>query len=238
MQPRIAQKTGRQSASQLPSAQPGETLSRLSSPLLQAKTDEEVRERFGELFRAADDGAGTVLASRSSPVISVSCCVCAECDSEPFLLLRRRNRVDQSPAGELSEWEETPFTMAMLIVARRRPRRPSLPSHRTPPNAPFPPSSAANSPLRLTARTHLFSLPAAPAAALQVLDQFGRHIKRGQPRESLASSDARALRCSEAVVARGWGFRLSVPEHVFALMPMRHTPTLARLDAVLKEARW
>lgn len=70
-----------------------------------------------------------------------------------------------------------------------------------------------------------------------MLDQFGRHIKRGQPRESLASSDARALRCSETLHAKGWGFRLSVPEHVFALMPMRHTPTLARLDVLLKEVR-
>ncbi len=46
-----------------------------------------------------------------------------------------------------------------------------------------------------------------------------------------------ALQVTEQLLARGWEGRLSVPEHVFALFPLRHSATLERLQRALEQAR-
>ena len=77
---------------------------------------------------------------------------------------------------------------------------------------------------------HWEGTPFTLAMLIVVLDQFGRHLKRGQPREALAGTDCQALRCCQVLLDAGWAPRLSVPELVFALMPLRHSASLERLQ--------
>jgi hypothetical protein len=74
-----------------------------------------------------------------------------------------------------------------------------------------------------------------------VLDQFSRHVyrRRGEPPGGAlqAAADAAALTAAEALLAAGWEARLSVPEHIFALMPLRHNAALPRLQRALDQAR-
>jgi tRNA(Ile)-lysidine synthase TilS/MesJ len=70
------------------------------------------------------------------------------------------------------------------------------------------------------------------AALILLLDQFPRHIHRGD-RKSIEATDRRALEQCEELVKRGWHRRLTLPELVFALMPLRHSPTPERLRTVL-----
>jgi uncharacterized protein (DUF924 family) len=74
-----------------------------------------------------------------------------------------------------------------------------------------------------------------------VLDQFSRHINRlrREPPGSApqAAADAAALSAAEALLAAGWEARLSVPEHIFALMPLRHTAALPQLERAMAQVR-
>ena len=78
-----------------------------------------------------------------------------------------------------------------------------------------------------------------PAVCLVVvLDQFSRHVYRRRGEQHLQpAADARALAVAEELLARGWQDRLSAPELVFSLLPLRHSPTLDRLQRVLAQAR-
>ena len=71
-----------------------------------------------------------------------------------------------------------------------------------------------------------------------VLDQFSRHIYRhtGADRSAQLAADAKALGVAQHLLQQpGWVHRLSVPEHVFALFPLRHSATLERLNAALAQ---
>jgi uncharacterized protein (DUF924 family) len=72
-----------------------------------------------------------------------------------------------------------------------------------------------------------------------VLDQFSRHVyrRRGEaPGSALqAAADAAALSAAEALLDAGWQARLSVPEHIFALMPLRHNGALPRLERAMAQ---
>ena len=74
-----------------------------------------------------------------------------------------------------------------------------------------------------------------------VLDQFSRHIcrRRGEAAGSAlqAAADAAALSAAEALLDAGWEARLSVPEHIFALMPLRHNGALLRLERAMAQVR-
>lgn len=94
-------------------------------------------------------------------------------------------------------------------------------------------------------------------ALLILFDQLGRHIKRHHTRmkregpteggteegkeggeeggtarsyPSQGQTDGIALGLAREMQSRGWlsHLHLSVPEHVFALMPLRHSPTVER----------
>ena len=83
-------------------------------------------------------------------------------------------------------------------------------------------------------------------ALIILFDQLGRHIHRYQARKeggreegegraegtypSAGETDALALSFARHMQAKGWlsPLHLTVPEHVFALMPFRHSPTIDR----------
>ncbi len=67
-----------------------------------------------------------------------------------------------------------------------------------------------------------------------ILDQFSRHIYRDDS-EKVASCDAKALPITERFLELGWQWSLSTYQHVFVLMPLRHSPTVSRLQLVLSE---
>lgn len=76
-------------------------------------------------------------------------------------------------------------------------------------------------------------------ALIVVLDQFSRHIYRfsnipaGAPERIMA--DKLALAISEHLLTiPHWDSGLSTAEMVFALMPLRHSATVERLDTVMK----
>ena len=72
-------------------------------------------------------------------------------------------------------------------------------------------------------------------ALIVVVDQFSRHIFRYQQLslddECRAQADNYALELSEYMYTRqeDWAYLLSISEHVFSLMPYRHTPNIDRL---------
>mgnify|MGYP003684075329 CR=1 FL=1 len=68
-------------------------------------------------------------------------------------------------------------------------------------------------------------------ALIILLDQFSRHVHRGD-QHAVQRTDERALSLAQQMLARGWNHRLSATELVFALMPMRHSPTVERLEQV------
>jgi len=74
-----------------------------------------------------------------------------------------------------------------------------------------------------------------------VLDQFSRHVYRrrgeGAGSAAQAAADAAALSAAEALLDNGWEARLSVPEHIFALMPLRHNGGLPRLERAMAQVR-
>ncbi|CAI5747310.1 unnamed protein product [Peronospora destructor] len=75
-------------------------------------------------------------------------------------------------------------------------------------------------------------------ALILVLDQFSRHLYRNcnvaANVEQLKRNDAHALAIVEHnLLANCWHETLPVPHFVFALMPLRHSPTPERLDGAL-----
>ena len=70
-------------------------------------------------------------------------------------------------------------------------------------------------------------------ASIVLLDQLSRHAHRGD-RTRIEANDAKALRLTYALLARGWDASLDTAQLVFALMPLRHTPTEERLSEVLE----
>ena len=77
------------------------------------------------------------------------------------------------------------------------------------------------------------SQPLSLCALIVVLDQFSRHIYRHRDRPP--QNDRRALELSEVMLQNRWHLYLPVPMEVFALMPLRHSPTIPRLERVLTE---
>eukprot|EP00051_Salpingoeca_urceolata_P022630 m.373220 g.373220 ORF g.373220 m.373220 type:complete len:242 (+) comp19996_c0_seq28:256-981(+) len=74
--------------------------------------------------------------------------------------------------------------------------------------------------------------PRTLAALIIVLDQFSRHIHRSH-RSRVDENDKRALALAQKLVAAGWLQSLEPEVYVFALMPLRHTPTIDRLRCVM-----
>jgi uncharacterized protein (DUF924 family) len=76
--------------------------------------------------------------------------------------------------------------------------------------------------------------PRGRLALILLLDQFSRHVHRAT-RERVEQNDARALPLTAALLADGGGGReLPAAYLVFALMPLRHSPTRERLEEVLR----
>lgn len=63
-------------------------------------------------------------------------------------------------------------------------------------------------------------------AVVMVMLMLKRHMFRGEPDrdERVGGCDRQALPLAEALLERGWQRGLSAEQHVFALMPLRHTP--------------
>eukprot|EP00752_Nemacystus_decipiens_P010432 g9296.t2 len=80
--------------------------------------------------------------------------------------------------------------------------------------------------------------PRSLVALILVLDQFSRHMFRGEPNrdERVERCDRQALPLAEALLERGWQHDLPAEQHVFALMPLRHSPSEERLVRVMEEA--
>ena len=70
-------------------------------------------------------------------------------------------------------------------------------------------------------------------ALIVLLDQLSRHVHRGD-RARVEANDACALRLTQELTSRGMDTALGPAELVFALMPLRHTPTVERLQEVLQ----
>jgi uncharacterized protein (DUF924 family) len=106
------------------------------------------------------------------------------------------------------------------------------------------------------------SSPRGLLALILVLDQFSRHVYRrdhdnkphagstchegeddeddevgGGAHEQMAVNDKRALELSKLMLARSWDRMLSPQERIFAIMPLRHSPTLDGLELVLFKVR-
>ena len=81
--------------------------------------------------------------------------------------------------------------------------------------------------------------PRSCVALIVLLDQCSRHVYRqlAQGSGAQAAADAAALAATEHLLEAGWAAQLTVPEHVFALMPLRHSRQLGSLQRALREAR-
>jgi uncharacterized protein (DUF924 family) len=90
--------------------------------------------------------------------------------------------------------------------------------------------------------------PSAFAAKIILVDQFSRHIYRGNQekikvRVNLLSglgliakeNDKMSLAWSKELVSRGWSKYLPVNQHVFSLMPLRHSNEEENLNIVVKQ---
>ena len=75
--------------------------------------------------------------------------------------------------------------------------------------------------------------PSSLCALIIILDQFSRHIYRSTVRPP--QNDLRAVELSEMMLDRRWHLYLPVPMEIFSLMPLRHSPTIPRLERVLTE---
>ncbi len=75
--------------------------------------------------------------------------------------------------------------------------------------------------------------PLSLCALIIVLDQFSRHVYRNEVRPD--ENDVKALALSKLMLRRQWHLELPVPLAVFSLMPLRHTPTVPRLETVVRE---
>lgn len=68
-------------------------------------------------------------------------------------------------------------------------------------------------------------------ALILLLDQFSRHVHRADA-GVIGANDVRALAIAQSLLSRGWQSELKAEELVFALMPLRHSPTVERLKQV------
>jgi uncharacterized protein (DUF924 family) len=73
-------------------------------------------------------------------------------------------------------------------------------------------------------------------ALILMLDQFSRHVYRDRSVDGgrLEANDAKALALAEEFMAKSWHTHLTTVECIFLVMPLRHSPTLERLQYVLK----
>lgn len=79
------------------------------------------------------------------------------------------------------------------------------------------------------------STPRDMLALIVLLDQFSRHVYRGKRDcKEQSRSDTLALFHAHEAVRKNFHVVYSVPEMIFALMPLRHTPTQDHLKLVLK----
>jgi tRNA(Ile)-lysidine synthetase-like protein len=69
-------------------------------------------------------------------------------------------------------------------------------------------------------------------ALIVLLDQFSRHIYR-HDRQAIDRNDTIALALTNEFVALQWHVDLPIPQYIFVLMPLRHTPTATRLHELL-----
>eukprot|EP00501_MAST-03F_sp_TOSAG23-6_P000520 GSMAST32.ASY1.ANO1.534.1 assembled CDS len=74
--------------------------------------------------------------------------------------------------------------------------------------------------------------PQSCLALILILDQFPRHVYRNN-RDKIDQTDRKALKLCYDFIHRGWHKHLSAPQLVFALMPLRHSPNVERLNTVL-----
>lgn len=79
------------------------------------------------------------------------------------------------------------------------------------------------------------SSPHTAVSLVVVLDQFSRHAYRSDAcRTRQAAADARAQAAATALFGRpGWAERLSAPELVFALFPLRHSRVASQMRSAL-----
>ena len=79
--------------------------------------------------------------------------------------------------------------------------------------------------------------PQSYLALILLLDQFARHVYRGDPQRDalVGASDRLALECAEDFLRRDWEHHLPLAQRVFLLMPFRHSPTLDRLQYVMEQ---
>lgn len=79
---------------------------------------------------------------------------------------------------------------------------------------------------------HWRATTAGRVALILVLDQFSRHVYRNQPRDPITCNDHQALELALQMVDESAS--LPLPWQVFALMPLRHSPTCERLERVME----
>lgn|SRR3990167_7529673 len=81
--------------------------------------------------------------------------------------------------------------------------------------------------------SHWKTTPKSFVALIILIDQFSRHIYRGN-KDKIKENDIIALNYSEEFLSKNWETQISVAEHIFLLMPLRHQATVERLNKVLK----
>jgi uncharacterized protein (DUF924 family) len=77
------------------------------------------------------------------------------------------------------------------------------------------------------------NFPKSFLALIIVLDQFSRHIYRTIDIERKQKNDKLALQYCEEFLSKGWLACLSVEEALFLIMPLRHSPSIPRLNRAL-----
>ena len=80
---------------------------------------------------------------------------------------------------------------------------------------------------------HWLETPEGALALILVLDQFSRHVRRGEPPQG----GGRAEEISRMVMGRGWDSKLAPEGKVFAAMPLRHAGTEESISMALRKAK-
>eukprot|EP01126_Amoeba_proteus_P044143 TRINITY_DN4889_c0_g1_i1.p1 TRINITY_DN4889_c0_g1~~TRINITY_DN4889_c0_g1_i1.p1 ORF type:complete len:797 (-),score=196.99 TRINITY_DN4889_c0_g1_i1:197-2494(-) len=75
------------------------------------------------------------------------------------------------------------------------------------------------------------NFPSAYAAKIILVDQFSRHIYRND-KSKIKENDKLALQWSFDLITRGFHYKLPVNQHVFVLMPLRHSNEEQNLQLV------
>nr|CCA21772.1 tRNA(Ile)lysidine synthase putative [Albugo laibachii Nc14] len=84
---------------------------------------------------------------------------------------------------------------------------------------------------------HWESRRASLLALIIVLDQFSRHIyrKRSDRDELVARNDKLSTKLVTHLIEKKWHLNMAIPQYVFAMMPIRHSPSAKGLKMLLKE---